>query len=29
VHFVIDAWQLEEIGKDGALTLYRPRSRTE
>jgi hypothetical protein len=28
VDFVIDAWALEEIGRDGALALYRPRSRT-
>jgi hypothetical protein len=24
VDFVIDAWTLEEIGRDGPLTLYRP-----
>jgi hypothetical protein len=24
--FVIDAWTLEEIGRDGVLTLYRPRA---
>ena len=26
VDFVIEAWTLEEIGRDGALTLYRPRA---
>jgi hypothetical protein len=25
IEFVIDAWNLEEIGREGALALYRPR----
>jgi hypothetical protein len=29
VNFVIDAWTLEEIGREGGLTLYRPRSGIE
>jgi hypothetical protein len=27
--FVIDAWELEEVGREAGLTLYRPRSRIE
>lgn len=29
VDFVVGAWELEEIGRDAGVTLYRPRSRTE
>ncbi|HUE89824.1 MAG TPA: hypothetical protein VMO26_27415 [Vicinamibacterales bacterium] len=28
VEFAVSAWALEEIGRDGALTLYRPRPHT-
>jgi len=29
VDFVVGAWELEEIGRDAGVTLYRPRSRPE